>query len=62
MKKPTSFRLTAPALRLIKALAEKQGLSQTAVVEVAVRKMARDEGLSPPNIMGVPAPRGEREQ
>ncbi len=53
-RKATSFRLTEPALGLIKALAEKLGLSQAAVVEVAVRKMAKDQG--------VPVPRGERVQ
>lgn len=58
-KHPTSFRLTDPALRLIVALADKMGLSQAAVVEVAVRKLAKDEDVA--ILDCVPAPRGERD-
>jgi hypothetical protein len=40
-KKPASFRLTTIALRLLRVLAEGMGLSQTAVVETAIRELAK---------------------
>lgn len=43
MKTATSFRLSEQALQLIKALARKLGISQTAVIEMAVRKLAEKE-------------------
>ena len=42
-KKPTQFRLTIEAKELIRLLAEKLGLSDVGVVELAVREMARRE-------------------
>jgi len=46
MKKATSYRLTEHALDLIELLNEKLGLSsQTAVIELAVRKLAESEGI-----------------
>jgi predicted transcriptional regulator len=42
-KQPTSFRLSPEALSLIRELAEKLGVSQAAVLEMAVRKMAKEE-------------------
>lgn len=44
-KGPTSFRLSPEALRLIKELSERLGLSQASVVELAVRKLASGEAL-----------------
>jgi len=41
----TSFRLSAEARRLLVLLAQRQGVSKTAIVELAIRKAARDEGL-----------------
>jgi hypothetical protein len=40
-RKPTSFRLSTTAMRLIVLLAESLGLSQTAVIEMAVRELAK---------------------
>ena len=61
MKNPTSFRLSRTALLQLKDLADLLGLSRAAVLEVAIRKMARDEGVSPPEVLGAPVPRGERD-
>ncbi len=60
MKKATSYRLSRTALLQIHVLADKLGLSRTAVIEVAIRKMAREEGVSPPDVLGEPVPRGKR--
>jgi hypothetical protein len=42
-KNPTSFRLSDECLRLVARLSETLGINQTAVVEQAVRKLARAE-------------------
>ena len=42
-KEQTSMRLTVEAKRLIKELADKMGISQAAVFEIAIRKMAKEE-------------------
>ncbi len=42
-KQPTSFRLSAEALSLIREMSEKLGVSQAAVLEMALRKMAKEE-------------------
>lgn len=44
-KKPTSFRLSPEALDLLTKLCEKLGLSQTAVIEYIVRRVAEQEGI-----------------
>ncbi len=44
-KKPASYSLTGEARRLIQELKRKKGLSQTAIVETAVREMAEREGV-----------------
>ena len=46
-KLPTSYRLSPEALRLIAKLAKHLGLSQAAVLEQAVRQLARKEKLTP---------------
>lgn len=43
MKNATSFRLSEEALHLIKLLAESKGVSQAAVIEMAIRDMAKKE-------------------
>ena len=43
MKNATSFRLSEEALHLIKLLAESKGVSQAAVIEMAIREMAKKE-------------------
>lgn len=43
--KPTSVRLSNDAKRLIKLLSEKLGISQTAIIELAIREKAKREGL-----------------
>lgn len=45
MKFAISFRLSAEAIRLIKALAGSKGLSQASVLEVALREMAKREKI-----------------
>jgi hypothetical protein len=42
-KEATSFRLSPEALELIRELAQKLGITRTAVVELAVRRIAKDE-------------------
>jgi hypothetical protein len=44
-KTPMHMRLTGTARRLMEAMAQKKGISQTAVVELAVRLMAKEEGI-----------------
>lgn len=44
-KQATSYRLSGTARRLIEALAVRLGISQTAVIEQAVRLLARREGI-----------------
>lgn len=45
MKKATSFRLSNEALYLIKNLSRSLGISQADVLELAIRKIAR-EGIN----------------
>jgi predicted transcriptional regulator len=50
MPKPkgaTSFRLSEDAQGLLQQLSEQLGVSKTAVLELAVRRLARDELPSP---------------
>jgi Ribbon-helix-helix protein, copG family len=42
--KPTSVRLSEDAKRLIKLMSQKLGISQTAIIELAIREKARREG------------------
>jgi predicted transcriptional regulator len=46
MKHPTSFRLSNEALRLLKVLADAKGVSQAAIIELAVRELAKKEGIA----------------
>ena len=41
MSEPTSFRLSEAAVNLIAKLAESLGLKRSAVIELAVRELAR---------------------
>ncbi len=43
--KMTSFRLTEEARRLLAALGEKKGVSMTAVLEILIRKEAKEEQI-----------------
>jgi hypothetical protein len=45
-KEKTSFNLTTVALNLADELALKMGLSKTAVVETAIRRLAKEEGVA----------------
>ncbi|MEO1767665.1 ribbon-helix-helix protein, CopG family [Thiobacter aerophilum] len=45
MKQPTSFRLSEDALKLLKLLADTKGVSQASIIEMAIREMAKKEGL-----------------
>lgn len=47
MEKPqaTSLRLTVEAKRLLRLLADKSGISMTALLEVMIREQARREGV-----------------
>ena len=44
-KKSIGFRLTPEAITIIKELAKKLGVSQADVVEMAVRKLAKQEEI-----------------
>ena len=44
-KLPTSHRFSPTARSLMKNLADKLGVSETAVIEMAVRRMAEREGV-----------------
>ena len=42
---PTTMRLSVEGRRLLRALADRYGVTQTAVMEFAVRAMAEQNGL-----------------
>jgi len=44
-KQATSIRLTPEAKSLIKELAKKLGISQAAIMEIAIRRLAESEGV-----------------
>ncbi len=44
-KAPTSFRFSSTAAKLLAALAEDTGQSQTGVIELALRDLAKARGL-----------------
>ncbi len=44
-KTPKAFRLTEDGETLLAALAKRLGVKQTAVVEMAIRRMAEAEGV-----------------
>ncbi len=46
MKKPTCYRLTPEAIRLLQALAESLGLTKTSTLEVAIREAAKRENIT----------------
>jgi DNA-binding PadR family transcriptional regulator len=46
VKKHTSYRISDEGKRLIKLLAQLLGVSETAVVEMAVREMAQKRGVT----------------
>ena len=43
--KPTSIRLSDDAKRLIKLMSQELGISQTAIIELAIREKAKREKL-----------------
>lgn len=46
-RKPTlNLRLSAEAKRLLAAVAEKHGITMTAVLEMSIRELARREGIA----------------
>lgn len=44
-KQPTSLRLSPEAKRLLEELAKKLGVTQAAIVEIAIRRLAETEGV-----------------
>jgi hypothetical protein len=44
-KTPLSFRLSHEARRLLPLLAERFGVSQTAIIETQIRMLAKQEGI-----------------
>lgn len=46
-RKATSYRLTTTVLELICSLSEALGLNQTAVIELAVRELAKRNKIKP---------------
>jgi Ribbon-helix-helix domain len=47
MKKKTSIRLSEEAQRLLEQLSRQLGISQSAVIEQAIRGLAKREGVPP---------------
>lgn len=47
-RQPKSFRLTPEAVEILARLAGAYGVSETAIVEIAVRKLAEQWSASPP--------------
>lgn len=47
-KMPTSFRLTDEARYLLDALEQRTALKVSAILELALRRLARDEGVERP--------------
>lgn len=45
MKQRTSFRLSTEAMSLLDALAQTNGISKTAVLEMAIREAAKKQGI-----------------
>jgi len=45
-KRATSYRLTPEGLRLLAALAQQLGISQSACLELAIRDFAKRRGVS----------------
>ncbi len=45
-KKQTAFRLSEEARRLLEVLSRKLGVTQAAIVELAIREKAQKEGAS----------------
>lgn len=43
MKKAVAFRFSEEAIRLLKALAAARGISQAAILEIAIREAAKKE-------------------
>jgi antitoxin component of RelBE/YafQ-DinJ toxin-antitoxin module len=43
MKEATSYRLTTEVKQLIKLLAKQLGVNETSVIELAVRRLAKEE-------------------
>ncbi len=44
-KQPTSLRLSPEAKRLLAELAKKLGVTQAAIIEMAIRRFAESEGV-----------------
>ena len=49
LKRYTSIYVTDEATRLMRAISEKMGISRNAVFEIAVREMAKREGITDDN-------------
>jgi hypothetical protein len=51
MKQRTGFRLSHDAMFLLEALAQANGISKTAVLELAIRDLAKKQGIhAPPRV------------
>jgi hypothetical protein len=44
-KKPVAFRFSEEAIRLLKELAKSKGVSQAAILEIAIREASKREGI-----------------
>lgn len=44
-KKSTTIRVTEEAREILVELSKRLGISQAAVMEIAIRKLAKDEGV-----------------
>ncbi len=43
MRKPSNFRLSPEALRLLTVMSQAEGISRTAMLEIAIREAAKKE-------------------
>jgi protein involved in polysaccharide export with SLBB domain len=49
---PTSYRLTTEARRILVVLADALGISQRAALEIALREMAKRQGIVETDVKG----------
>jgi hypothetical protein len=46
MRTPTNFRLSSDALRLLAAMSQAEGISRTAMLEIAIREAAKKRTIT----------------
>jgi hypothetical protein len=46
MRKPSNFRLSSEALRLLTVMSQAEGISRTAMLEIAIREAAKKRRIT----------------